>query len=66
MNLIQTILQLIYVNFSETEETCLFEHTVKKKENVNVNALFIVEVHLAIKLVYRHSTVNKVKVTIQT
>ena len=34
--------------------------------NVNVNALFIVEVHLAIKLVYRHSTVNKVKVTIQT
>ena len=32
--------------------------------NVNVNAFFIVEVHLAIKLVYRYSTVNKVKVTI--
>ena len=31
----------------------------------NVNAFFIVEVHLAIKLVSRHSTVNKVKETMQ-
>ena len=34
--------------------------------NVNVNALFMVEVHLAIKLVYRHSSVNNVKATAQT
>ena len=32
----------------------------------NVNALFIVEVHLAIKLVYRHPTFNNVKETIQS
>ena len=38
----------------------------KCKENLNVNALFIVEVHLAIKLVYRHPTFNNVKETIQT
>ena len=29
-----------------------------------VNALFLVEVHLAIKLVHRHSTFNNLKVTI--
>ena len=39
---------------------------VNVKCKKNVNAFFIVEVHLAIKLVYRNSTVNKVKVTIQT
>ena len=33
---------------------------------VNVNVLFIVEVHLAIKLVYRHPTFNNVKETIQS
>ena len=32
---------------------------MKKKKNEN--ALFIVEVHLAIKLVHRHSTFNKLK-----
>ena len=32
----------------------------------NVNALFMVEVHLAIKLVNRHPTFNNVKETIQT
>ena len=31
-----------------------------------VNALFIVEVHLAISLVYRHSTFNNVKKAIQS
>ena len=31
----------------------------------NVNALFIVEVHLAIKLVHRHSTFNNLKETIE-
>ena len=31
--------------------------------DVNVNALLIVEVHLAIKLVYRHPTFNNLKKT---
>ena len=35
----------------------------KKKKG---NALFIVEVHLAIKLVYRHPAFNNVKETIQS
>lgn len=39
---------------------------VRSEKNVNINALFIVEVHLAIKLVYRHPTFNNVKVTILT
>ena len=33
---------------------------------VNANDLFIVEVHLDIKLVQRHSTFNHLKETIQT
>ena len=34
------------------------------RKNVNVNALFIVEVHLPIKLVQRHPTFNNLKATI--
>ena len=43
--------------------------SIKKKlknKNKNKNALFIVEVHLAIKLVYRHPTFNNVQETIET
>ena len=39
---------------------------VRSEKNVNVNALFIVEVHFAIKLLYRHPTFHNVKVTSQT
>ena len=53
----------LYLEFHSVEFFKIFETLVKSKK---VNALFIVEVHLAIKLVYRYSTVKKVKVTIQT
>ena len=39
---------------------------VVRKSVKNVNALFILQVHLAIKLVHRHFTFNNLKETIQT
>ena len=37
----------------------------EKKNPRNENALLIVELHLAIKLVHRHSTFNNLKETIK-
>ena len=57
-------------NFRSVEISRWLFGLVRKFLNVNVkknvNALFIVELHLAIKLVYRHPTFNNVKETIQS
>ena len=53
--------ELIYQAAAQDDKRVVVRKSVK-----NVNALFIVQVHLAIKLVHRHSTFNNLKETIQT
>ena len=55
-----------FITCVKTRNSIVSNYHRQLQQNVkkNVNAFFIVEVHLAIKLVYRYSTVNKVKVTI--